>query len=120
MSVGLQYPRPEESTAPMSVSELRYGGSESLAAREGRPLESGKSIELRLEKQDQDALGKFLSDTGYTVVTQINVRINEVMFSDGSRWAGGRLWTKTSRSPQDRDWSPVKESQPAERPLDVP
>jgi hypothetical protein len=111
MQVGLLFKRPSDSTDRLSVSELNYGGSESLALRQGRPqLGPGESVELRFDQQDQAALEEFLSDTGYSSVPQIDVSVRAVICADGSKWSLGRWFSKDSKAPT--GWSTIKPKQP--------
>jgi hypothetical protein len=111
MQVGLLFKRPSDSTDRLSVSELNYGGSESLALRQGRPqLGPGESVELRFDQQDQAALEEFLSDTGYSSVPQIDVSVRAVICADGSKWELGRWFSKDSKAPT--GWSTIKPKQP--------
>jgi hypothetical protein len=104
IAIRLLFPRQDGSTEPVFADSIWYGESFIPTARKGSPsIAPGESVEIK--RSENIPWGNMLSEIGYSQVNSVELSVNVVMWADGTKWEGGRIWSKASGK-----WAPTKPS----------
>jgi hypothetical protein len=105
ISLTLDFPRSEGSTEVPSAYDLEYGRNplfpvDAILPDNQKPILAGETKDLALSDEEYNSLRHFLSETNYpTSIKQVDIILGQIIFEDGTKWAGGAWFRRDSTNP---------------------